>query len=50
MKCERCKNTVKKGKHGYPILDRKTYCSHCFEFLQWKNKTKREVEKRCQKN
>ena len=48
-KCERCKKVVKKDK-GYPIMNRKIYCKHCFDLLRWKEKIKREEEKRCQKN
>ena len=49
MKCTRCKETIKKGS-GYPIINQKVYCSSCFFFLKWKNKIKKEEEKRkCQK-
>jgi len=48
-KCERCKKVVKKGG-GYPIINKNVYCRKCFDFIKWKEKIKREEEKRCQKN
>jgi len=40
---------VKKGK-GYPVINNKIHCRRCYDFLRWKEKVKREEEKRqCKK-
>jgi len=49
MKCNRCNVFVKKNR-GYPMIDGEEYCTKCFNFLRWRERIKREEEKRCQKN
>lgn len=47
-KCSRCKENVKNQERKW--LNTKTYCERCFHFLKWKEKEKREYERKKDKH
>jgi len=49
IQCSHCNKKFHKKPDKVAYIENKPYCSNCFKLIDWRNKVKREEEKRNKK-